>query len=288
MLATIRDIKGQGNSAIYVRGRDAIGRFWNWSLFSWGSSEVAGCKVALAEYTDADTVESRYQATLALPSGDIILEYVRASDGRVLGEEPGTDLGASVAAILAALTTGAGSGTVSVLVREEVSPHEPIAGALVVLRDVGSGVIAGQGSSDASGLLTLNHNGGAFELRVSKSGYTFAVLTQTLSTGGSWSPTADGVAATISPPALPENCAVIVNLLPLDGVLAGIPATLEGVRHTKVGTAWLGGAAIPQTSDSNGQLRWEVPRGAKVKIQVPTHGLNRTVVVPDAANFTVG
>lgn len=287
MLASIRDTRGQGGSAIYVRARDARGYFWNFTMSTWGATEVAQSKVALAEYQDSDALESRYQATLTPPPGDAVLEFVRASDARVLGEETASDVQAGVAAILAALTAGAGSGTVSVHVREEVGGHAPIVGALVVLRDTGSGVIAGQGSTDDSGLLTIAHNGGSFELRITKSGYTFPVRTQTITAGGSWSATVDGVAATISPPSVPSNCAVVLNLLPLDGQLSGIVATLEGVKLTKVGTAWVGGASITATSDINGQLRWEVPRGATIRIRVPTHGIDRTKPVPDAATYIV-
>ncbi len=88
MLAAIRAAKGQGNSALYVRFRDSVGQYWNFSTSAWAASEAVATKSFLTEYADADILESRYQSTVVPPVGlPVVAEYVRDSDKRVLAEE---------------------------------------------------------------------------------------------------------------------------------------------------------------------------------------------------------
>jgi uncharacterized phiE125 gp8 family phage protein len=110
MVASIRYIKGLGNAALYVRARDASARFWNWTTRAWVAVEDAGCRVFLAEYADASTIESLYQAGIDAPPGEVLIEYVRSSDSRVLGEEEAvngiaTDVASATLATLADLRT---------------------------------------------------------------------------------------------------------------------------------------------------------------------------------------
>jgi hypothetical protein len=86
MFASIRDIKGQGNAALFCRFRDATGRYWNFNTSAWDGAESANTKSFLTEYADSDTLESRYQSALSGPTEDYLLEYVRASDNYVIGE----------------------------------------------------------------------------------------------------------------------------------------------------------------------------------------------------------
>ena len=104
-LASIRDIKGQGNSAIYVRGRDATGNFWDFVGLAWVTPETADCRVFLNEFDDADITEARYQVSITLPAPLVagVLEYVRFSDSRVLGEESISLGGPSALAIASAV-----------------------------------------------------------------------------------------------------------------------------------------------------------------------------------------
>jgi hypothetical protein len=87
MLATIRDVRGQGNTALYVRARDATARYWDWVALTWLTGETSDCRVALTEYQDSDTAEARYQAVILPPMGDVVLEYVRVATSVVIGEE---------------------------------------------------------------------------------------------------------------------------------------------------------------------------------------------------------
>src|SRR5512136_1164973 len=87
MLLTLRATKGMGNAALYVRFRDVLGRYWNLVTLAWDAAETANCRIFLTEYQDSDLLESRYQGTATLPTGDSTAEYVRLSDGRVLGED---------------------------------------------------------------------------------------------------------------------------------------------------------------------------------------------------------
>jgi len=65
--------KGLGNAALVARAR------FDGSFFS--------ATVPLTEFADADPVESRYQSAAAMPDGWAGLEYVRVSDGAVVGYE---------------------------------------------------------------------------------------------------------------------------------------------------------------------------------------------------------
>jgi uncharacterized phiE125 gp8 family phage protein len=88
-LASIRYLQAQGNAALYARLRDAAGLYYNFVTGTWDVAETANTKAFLTEVDDASSVESRYQATVTLPeiNATTILEYVRASDAMVLGEE---------------------------------------------------------------------------------------------------------------------------------------------------------------------------------------------------------
>jgi hypothetical protein len=88
-LATCRYLQAQGNSALYVRLRDGAGLYYNFTSGTWDAVESADSKQFLAEVDDASAVESRYQATVALPeiNATTILEYVRVADALVIAEE---------------------------------------------------------------------------------------------------------------------------------------------------------------------------------------------------------
>jgi hypothetical protein len=112
MLSSIRDVKGQGNAAVYVRARDATARFWDFVGLAWSASETSNCKTMLHEYQDADTAEARYQAAITPPSGDIVLEYVRAATALVIGEE-GAQLAEVHASLLGRMVLNAGANTLT-------------------------------------------------------------------------------------------------------------------------------------------------------------------------------
>lgn len=86
MIATLRYDKGMGNAALYCRARNAAGQHWDWTDLVW-TTEIAATKKYLTELPDSDTFEARYQASLSVPSGDTVLEYVEVSTGFVVAEE---------------------------------------------------------------------------------------------------------------------------------------------------------------------------------------------------------
>jgi hypothetical protein len=102
MLATIRDLQGQGDAALFVRARDPDGHYWNWVSDTWEDAESVATKAWLTEYDDADPVQSRYSAEVEPPAGEVVLEYVREATALVIGEEslsvPGTTTGTVVGA----------------------------------------------------------------------------------------------------------------------------------------------------------------------------------------------
>jgi uncharacterized phiE125 gp8 family phage protein len=90
VLASIRYLAGLGNAALYVRARDASGRFWDWTTPAWVAPETPACRVFLTEFPDAG-IESLYEVGIDAPPGDVVIEYVRLSDFRVLGEDESID-----------------------------------------------------------------------------------------------------------------------------------------------------------------------------------------------------
>lgn len=88
MVLYIRYTKGLGDSAIYTRFRDQMGRFWDFTGSQWLTSLTSTCKAWLTEsiYTDDDSVDSLYSAQANIPDGGPwVEETVLASTGKVIG-----------------------------------------------------------------------------------------------------------------------------------------------------------------------------------------------------------
>lgn len=104
MIASIRDLAGQGNAAIYVRLRNVAGAFWDFAASTWVGSETTDCKTFLAERADSGT-DSRYMASITPPAVDSVVEYIRVADASVLGEDiiqpQGVDAALSSAIVVA-------------------------------------------------------------------------------------------------------------------------------------------------------------------------------------------
>lgn len=92
MIANIRSLTGQGNLEIYLRLRNALGQFWNFTTLTWDNSISFNCKSFLNEYVDGDPTTSFYSATVTLPTTAIfVIEIVKDSTGVVLQSENNPD-----------------------------------------------------------------------------------------------------------------------------------------------------------------------------------------------------
>jgi hypothetical protein len=87
MIFFIRTTKGLGNTAVYARLRNAIGKYWNFSTLAWDTVESSNTKIFMTEYADSDLVESLYESVDAsIPAGGPWRqEAVLSSTGEVLG-----------------------------------------------------------------------------------------------------------------------------------------------------------------------------------------------------------
>jgi hypothetical protein len=87
--ATIRYLKGQGNTTLFVRLRDTTGQYYNFTSGGWDVDESTQTKVFMEEVADSDPRESRYDALPWLPEVNFttILEYVSDITSIVFGEE---------------------------------------------------------------------------------------------------------------------------------------------------------------------------------------------------------
>jgi hypothetical protein len=161
VFATLRDTKGLGNAALYVRLRDAAGRFWNWTTTAWVDAESADTKINLREYPDSDALESRYSAALTVPDEQVAIEYVRASDGAVRAYEDTVPYGQLVVTGSVPVAPDVSLCTLYEYLRH---PHgAPAVGATVRLKivalpfDYQGALFAGsevQATADAAGVVT--------------------------------------------------------------------------------------------------------------------------------------
>lgn len=279
MLARIRDIKGQGNAAVFVRARDVQGRYWSWSGSAWATSETTATQTFLTEYADADSIESGYAATITPPAGDVVLEYVRASSSVVIGEETPDSY-----AIRAAVTTGVGAGVLTVTVRNESAAA--VDAALVSLKDTASATIVAQGSTSVSGVVVLAHEGGAFQLITVKAGMAFSVASVSLTSGQVASQTITGATVgSVTPAADPLECTLYATVRDLDGTAkAGVAGSVYIDKLPLITSGnFVHGDEVEATSDANGLISWTVPRGARLVVNVPyVTGRDVKVSIPDA------
>lgn len=130
---------------MYVRARDATGRFWDFVAESWNTNEgAADNKLFLTEYQDSDLVDSRYHVEATPPSVACVFEYLSTSSAEVLAEEaydPTVATGVqAVVSALASLTPLIGRmhglmGANRVLDQEVLDPHRRVTSARVRVYD---------------------------------------------------------------------------------------------------------------------------------------------------------
>lgn len=88
MIIPIRYTRGAGNAALYVRLRNGLGQFWDFTALAWIWIETTDCRRFFAERADSDAAESLYVVDIAIPSGGpCVAEAVLAADGTVIGTD---------------------------------------------------------------------------------------------------------------------------------------------------------------------------------------------------------
>jgi hypothetical protein len=278
MLATIRDARGQGDAALYVRVRDVVARFWNFVTQTWSSTETAECRVFLVEYQDADTVEARYLAGVTLPADDVVIEYVRASDALVIGEESARTVSASL--------TGGGSNPVTVQAVDQLGAR--VAGVMVQAWQ-GSALLA-QAATDGQGRVTFSLPLAVVRLVLSAPAWgAFPEATIEVVVGPQ---TVNVVGAPLAAPVAPTDpslCLLYENLRNQDGTpAAGIKGQVEiWERPADYSGALFSGDVVKKTSDAGGLVSWLLPRGTRVQIKIPKFVEGETTI-PDAATARIG
>jgi hypothetical protein len=175
MIATIRDVKGLGNFAVYIRFRNDVTNYWNFVTQQWAALETSDCRRFLIEYPDASTVESRYQLELAtntIPPGSFLVEYVHASDEMVIGEETYAGLPPPI--------TGTGANLVTVVAQDAAAA--PLEGVLVQAWQSGSLLAAVL--TDITGHAALGMPAGSITLVLTKTSWgSFPPYTMTVVPG---------------------------------------------------------------------------------------------------------
>ena len=283
MLATIRYTKGLGNAALYVRATDdsVPPQFWSWGGAIWVASDTSPVRTFLTECADADPLESAYKANVFPPPTATLLEYVRVSDGKVIGEDP-----LNVQSILSAVTTGVGAGLLTVTVEDALAA--PVVGATVYLRDAGSGSVVAYGSTDAFGHVALAHQGGSLQVVAWKAAMAFPVAALTLTAGQVATATVQAIASGAVPATNPNLCTLFGTALRPDGTPAvGAVATLElavqpGKTRGPVQGSFLVGSDT-SVADGAGLVSWQVLRGALVRASCPGC-FDKVATVPNLAS----
>ena len=228
MIATIRDAKGQGNFAVYVRFRNDITNYWNFLTQQWVSLETSDCQRFLVEYPDSSTVESRYQLELAsnvIPPGTFIVEYVHSSDEMVIGEETYAGPPPPI--------SGTGSNLVTVTVTDGAVP---ISGALVQAWQ--GGILLAAVLSDTQGIAALGLPTGTINLVVTKTSWgSFPQHTMTVVAG----PQSVAIQGTATPPGAipPSGFGLLITVGDLDAKLQMGYSVIEVQFSDDQGNSWI-------------------------------------------------
>jgi hypothetical protein len=227
MIATIRDAKGLGNFAVYIRFRNDITNYWNFVTQAWEALETSDCRQFLTEYPDSSTVESRYQLELAsnvIPPGTFIVEYVHSSDEMVIGEETFAGPPPPI--------SGTGANLVTVTVTDG---SVPIAGALVQAWQ--AGVLLAAVLSDTQGVAALGLPAGTINLVVTKTSWgSFPQHTMTVVAG----PQAVAIQGTATPPGAlpPSGFGILIAVGDADAKLQMGYSVIEVQSSDDEGNSW--------------------------------------------------
>jgi hypothetical protein len=191
MIVSVRFTKGLGNAQVYIRLRNVDVEYYDFVGQAWVPAEVADCRIFLLEYPDSSTTESRYQGTITLPSGDVIVEYVHFADELVIAEE--------FVAASPSQAAGEGPNPVTVTITDGTLP---ISSALVQASK--NGVLLASALTDITGKVLLQLEAGAASLVVSKPSWGAFPLTTYTVVPGSQSLTIIGTESPPSPSTVPS------------------------------------------------------------------------------------
>jgi hypothetical protein len=215
-----------------------------------------------------DEIETRYKSAVTAESpGDSV---------RVVAWDLDTSTG-----------LGVGSGLLTITVVD--ASAVPVNQAAVYLRDVNSGNIAANGSTNSSGVLVVQHPGGTFYVSAQKAGLSFPVATKALAVGEVGTQTITGAQLVVPAATDPALCTVYMDLRAYGAVGAGVSGSLELASVPQVFAAtYQTSAAVAAVSDATGRLTWpDIPRTARVVVRVPGYLTQKLVLVPDAASAEV-
>lgn len=137
---------------------------------------------------------------------------------------------------------------------------------------------------------TINLDDGTYKVRVSKAGsIVSAIKTATVTASATINYTV--VATTITPPADPELCKIIIYAITLGNVAAtGLTINIiSDENFTKVGSQYVKHASLPFSYDAvNGYYHFTALRGVDVEITCTEKlGFNHAVTVPDQATYVL-
>lgn len=178
---------------------------------------------------------------------------------------------------------GAGSELLTVTVRDADAALLP--GALVYAHNQ-AGALVGFATTSALGVAVLSPGPGTHTLTARYAGLVFAAASVTVAEGVNQTAAIAGTVASPPVAASPGRCAVYADLeygtgLPVVGVV-GV-ATLSGSPQVISGH-YVSDWQVSATSDVDGRISWDLPRGGIYSITIPRHVTAKVITVPAAAS----
>jgi hypothetical protein len=158
MIASTTYWRGNGNSTVYARIRNALGQYNVIGTNVWQNSDTDGTtKAYLTEHQDNDTVESRYSSTVAVPTGGPwVLEYFAGNER--LGEESTPPDVATTSAPTATDNAVAVWNAATRRLSLDPPTTSDIDTALTLTHGPGSWKTGSGGGSSSPDNITVNHN----------------------------------------------------------------------------------------------------------------------------------
>lgn len=174
---------GAGNAAIYVRQRNFLGKYGNFSTNLWDTAESANTKTFFTE-PDAVNAPGFFSCSFTpIAGGPWPLDIVRASDGQIIGK---ADTDVPVNSIPAAITADHGPGQYGPGVAADFSiqitavvagsdPAIPVPDVTVSLLNEDQSVTLAHKITDSMGRVAFPANNGTYRVRPRTAGYSFDI-----------------------------------------------------------------------------------------------------------------
>lgn len=177
-----------------------------------------------------------------------------------------------------------GNRKISIQVYDDGTTN-PIQDALISLVTDAVQPVAWSGITNTDGQTVAYQGDGGYSIRTRKAGYTFDAVSITLS-GSDISTVVYGVPYVIIPPADPGAVAIeeFLNIDNFGNFPETVTANLEIIDRPPdfSGRLLSTKKIIPTYNPITGVIRWEIPVGVTIKVNIPDHAIrNRKCVVPD-------